>query len=110
MMELFIDAQDLSQMTLGLSLPNGLHHKEIFFVPPEQYVKTLDVFLKKHQVGTEMIEQISVMPGPGSFTASRVSVTLANTLAFALDIPVKIPGGTPQSFVSPVYNKPPQIT
>ncbi len=52
------------------------------------------------------ITQIEVNPGPGSFTGSRVGVTIANALALALNVPVN--GQKPP--ILPIYSSPPSIT
>lgn len=52
------------------------------------------------------LTEIEVNPGPGSFTGTRVGVTIANALAFALKI--KVNGHKPP--VLPVYSSPPHIT
>lgn len=44
--------------------------------------------LKKNKLSLQDIKKILVNQGPGSFTGVRVGVTVANTLAWTLDIPV----------------------
>lgn len=41
----------------------------------------------------ETIEGIIVFKGPGSFTGLRIGITVANTLAYSLDIPIVATGG-----------------
>lgn len=48
----------------------------------------IDKLLKKNKVKLENLGQIEVETGPGSFTGLRVGVTVANALAFALNIPI----------------------
>jgi tRNA A37 threonylcarbamoyladenosine modification protein TsaB len=117
-MELFIDAHDLSFMSLGFVDQGRLEHEQDFAVSPEQYLATVDRFLTMHKVARADIKKMYVVPGPGSFTASRVSVTIANAIAFALDIPIvsvknrmEIPAtGMEQPSLVPVYDRPPNIT
>ena len=45
---------------------------------------------------------IEVNPGPGSFTGTRVGVSVANALGFALDVPVN---GKKGKIVVPIYEK-----
>ncbi len=52
------------------------------------------------------LTSIEVNPGPGSFTGSRLGVTIANALGFALKIPVN---GQKQP-IEVVYSAPPSIT
>ena len=44
--------------------------------------------LKKHRLSFQDINNIEVATGPGSFTGLRVGIAVANTLSFALRIPV----------------------
>jgi len=44
--------------------------------------------LKKKKIKLTELEEIEVNPGPGSFTGTRVGVTVANVLGFVLKIPV----------------------
>ena len=55
--------------------------------------------LDQQGVSFSKLTRIEVNPGPGSFTGSRMGVTVGNALAFALDIPIS--GVTPP--VKPVY-------
>lgn len=56
-----------------------------------QSEKTLDLlntFLKKNKLKLVDIKKIVVNRGPGSFTSVRLGIVFANTLSFALNIPV----------------------
>lgn len=44
--------------------------------------------LKKNKKKLEDISGIGVITGPGSFTATRIAVTVANALSYALKVPV----------------------
>jgi len=48
----------------------------------------LDKLLKKRKIKIERIKGIMVVKGPGSFTGTRIGVSVANALSFALDIPI----------------------
>lgn len=48
----------------------------------------IDQFLKKNKVGLKDLKAIAVFRGPGSFTGLRVGISVANTLAWVLKIPV----------------------
>ena len=62
--------------------------------------------LEKENIKPEDIDEIEVNPGPGSFTGTRVGVSIANMLGYALEI--KVNGSfTP---VEPIYSAPPSIT
>lgn len=48
----------------------------------------LDAAVKKHKKKIQDISGVAVLIGKGRFTATRIAVTVANTLSFALKIPV----------------------
>lgn len=48
----------------------------------------LEKFLKKNKIVLQDLKVILVNLGPGSFTGTRVGVTVANTLAWTLNIPI----------------------
>lgn len=58
--------------------------------------------LKKNNKKITDIKEIKVDRGPGSFTGTRVGVSVASALAFALDIPVN---GQRGKIVLPKYAK-----
>ncbi len=58
--------------------------------------------LKKTKLTLDDLTEIKVNPGPGSFTGTRVGVSIANILGFALKIPVN---GKRGKIVLPIYEK-----
>ena len=54
----------------------------------EDLLVAIDGILKNHQLKLKNLKAILVNRGPGSFTGTRVGVTVANTLGWILDIPV----------------------
>ncbi|MFA5029296.1 MAG: tRNA (adenosine(37)-N6)-threonylcarbamoyltransferase complex dimerization subunit type 1 TsaB [Patescibacteria group bacterium] len=96
----------------------------------EKLLATVDAFSKKNKVKLAQLKAIGVVSGPGSFTALRIGVTAANTLAYALKLPLvglklgefndskqlvdkifrKIVKTKPGRIVSPFYNKEPNIS
>jgi len=58
--------------------------------------------LKKNKVDFSDLTAVEVNPGPGSFTGTRVGVSVANALGFALNIPINKKKG---KIVIPVYEK-----
>ncbi len=58
--------------------------------------------LKKNRLTLNKLTQIEVNPGPGSFTGTRVGVSVANALSFALQIPLN---GKKGKMVLPIYEK-----
>ncbi len=57
---------------------------------------------KKNKISFEDLTEVKVNIGPGSFTGTRVGVTVANALSFALGIPVN---GKRSKIVLPKYSK-----
>src|SRR3989338_8185783 len=58
--------------------------------------------LKKNELNLKDLTAVEVNCGPGSFTGTRVGVSVANALGFALDIPVN---GKKGKIVVPIYEK-----
>lgn len=102
-MILYIDSTDNTQVLIRLD------DKE--FVNKVDSPRNQDVFgfllscLEKENIHQEDISEVEVNPGPGSFTGTRIGVTIANALGFALGIPVN----GQKNPVEPVYSGPPMI-
>lgn len=58
------------------------------FCLSEKLLTSLDGLLKSNQLAVTDLSQITVNPGPGSYTSLRIATTVANFLAFSLDLPV----------------------
>src|SRR3990167_3869635 len=58
--------------------------------------------LKKNELNLKDLTAVEVNCGPGSFTGTRVGVSVANALGFSLDIPVN---GKKGKIVMPIYEK-----
>jgi tRNA threonylcarbamoyl adenosine modification protein YeaZ len=58
--------------------------------------------LKKNKLSFNDLTGIEVNPGPGSFTGTRVGVSVANALGYALNLPVN---GKRGKIVVPIYEK-----
>jgi hypothetical protein len=87
-MILFLCAQDLHSIWLGLIVDQAFASLKEFPVVPERYLFELDQFLSKHNVQPSDLIGICLVTGPGSFTSSRISLTIANTLHFVHKIPL----------------------
>lgn len=56
-------------------------------------LKHLHEFLLKNNYDWQDIQSIAVFEGPGSFTGLRIGITVANTLADGLNVPIVGSGG-----------------
>lgn len=70
----------------------------------------LDSFLCECNVNTKDVQGIAVVVGEGSFTSTRIAVTVANTFGYALGIPLlaisKTEADDPQTLVSKIKKQP----
>lgn len=132
-MILLINTADEKKVFLGLVKQGKLLAKKEFLAQYQQAEKLLlaiDKLLKVKKYKLKDVKGIVVVSGPGPFTALRIGVVTANTLAFALKIPVagiklteftnlsslvkmseqKIKKGKVGNIIEPFYNKEPNIT
>ncbi|MBN1326150.1 tRNA (adenosine(37)-N6)-threonylcarbamoyltransferase complex dimerization subunit type 1 TsaB [Candidatus Falkowbacteria bacterium] len=58
------------------------------FKVSEYLLPLIDKLLKKNKIGFTDLKGIIIVSGPGPFTSIRIAVAVANTLSFALKIPV----------------------
>lgn len=129
MMVLVVCGQDIRSISFGLARDGVLERETVTDAPPERYLARLDETLRDWNVGKESLGAVAVVTGPGSFTSSRVSTVIANSLAFAWNVPV-IPLENPKrlslrelvaegglsdlppagQYAVPSYDRPPHIT
>ena len=127
-MHLYILGQDIRELDMGLEKNGEFLQSGLIRVSPEQYLSAIADQLNKWNTSLDDIEGIYVVTGPGSFTASRVSITIANAIAFSKQIPVfpvenreryslrelydlvKRKQIKPEEFVLPHYDRQPNIT
>lgn len=103
-MKIYIDSTN-NQKTI-LKIDDKIFEKT-FDSPRDQDVFRLIVdSMNSMGLSPQDITEIEVNPGPGSFTGTRVGVTLANALAFSLGL--KINGQEPP--IEPIYSSEPNIT
>lgn len=102
-MKLYIDTSDNRKTIVGLELSEKKDMLERSIEPRSGQIvlELTDELLTEHNVDIRDITEIQVHTGPGSFTGLRVGVAIANTLAYALHIPIN--GGKPGEPVEPVY-------
>ncbi|MCX6781988.1 MAG: hypothetical protein NTW66_02630 [Candidatus Magasanikbacteria bacterium] len=69
-----------------------LKEKKVWIKEVSSWAKSLlaclEFVLKKHRRKINDLSGVAVVVGVGRFTAERIAATVANTLAFALNIPV----------------------
>ena len=83
-MILCINGTDIAKLTLALQDDAGQTVREETFVTrPEDFLAHIVAFL-----GAENVTAVTVACGPGSATALRASIVIAQTLAYAKGIPV----------------------
>jgi len=85
-MILYIDTSDSSETKIGLD--NKIYKFENKDHKSQKLLSLIDKILKKEKKSIEDISEIKVNLGPGSFTGLRVGISVANTLSWALDIPI----------------------
>lgn len=100
-MKLFIDTSDNKKTVVGLGKdrlekPTGPDKSQ-------QVLSLINQILKKHKKTLKDVTKIEVNLGPGSFTGLRVGVSVANSLGWALKIPVNGKRVDREGPVEPVY-------
>ena len=103
-MRLYIDSTDNKKTIIRVN--NREYTREVDSPRDQDVFGFLLACLDKENIKPEDITDIEVNPGPGSFTGTRVGVSIANALGMALDIDVN-GSSTP---VEPIYSSPPAIT
>lgn len=85
-MKLFIDTSDREKIIVGIGEKKfETDSKE---GSSQKLLPFIENILEKEGKKIEDISEIEVATGPGSFTGLRVGVSVANTLGWALGIPV----------------------
>jgi hypothetical protein len=129
MTALLVCGQDIRSLSLGLVVDGRLERESLAAVPPERYLACVAETLAEWNTDVSDLGAVAVVSGPGSFTSSRVSTTIANAIAFARNIPVVAvenpERGDMRSLVAaidlsvapvsgrfavPVYDRPPHVT
>lgn len=91
MYKLFISTYS-ELITIGLFKDNTLimqKEKESEKSHSIYLVPMIDEVLKENNIECQDLSEILVVNGPGSFTGIRLGVTVAKTLAYTLNIPIK---------------------
>jgi len=127
-MILIINTSQSDKLSLILHKKNHFFKKEIKidFFESEKILVLINQILEENKVKLIDFKGIGVFRGPGPFTALRIGITIANTLAYALAIPVygfkenevndlkklskKIEQNKSKAQIKPFYGQLPSIT
>lgn len=117
-MILYIDTTENNHIILKLS-DQGREvaslKEEVSRAQAEKLLPALEEILKKNKLSLKDISEIEVNNNGGTFTSLRIGVTVANALAFSLNIPIKGTTGrtlkkSDLNIVNPKYNSEPKIS
>ena len=104
-MILKIDTTKTEKITVELEDKKSLLKDEVFEkqkMGSQVLLPLIVKILKKNKIDFKDLTAIVVNTGPGSFTGTRVGVTVANVLGYALNLPVN---GKKGKIVLPKYAK-----
>jgi len=85
-LKLSIDTPDNQKIIIGLNKKRW--EFETKKPKSQKLLELIDKTLKKQKQSLKDVTEIEVNLGPGSFTGLRVGISVANTLAWALKIPI----------------------
>lgn len=85
-MKLYIDTSDRDKIIIGID--DKKFETSAREEKSQKLLPFIDEILKKQKTSIDKITEVEVNTGPGSFTGLRVGVSVANTLGWALNIPV----------------------
>ena len=106
MNKLYIDTTNNKEVIVRLLMDTTVDEvrQEIQFNRGQVVLPIIQKLLSQHNLTPRDLDAVEVNEGPGSFTGVRVGVSIANAIAFALQIPVngKI-FGKDKKLVEPVY-------
>lgn len=85
---LLIDTADREKTVVGLKIGGKTHFLRGKRISSQILLPLIAKILKKHNLHLQDLTAIEANLGPGSFTGLRVGAAVANTLGWALKIPV----------------------
>lgn len=90
MNKLFIDTASNQEIIVRLTIDTNVYEEKVAIQNNRTQVvlPTIEKLLKENNLSVKNLDAIEVNTGPGSFTGLRVGAAIANTLGFALQIPV----------------------
>ncbi|MBP6859180.1 MAG: hypothetical protein KBC69_00970 [Candidatus Magasanikbacteria bacterium] len=87
-MILFIDNTEDEQVVFYYFLDNKFAQTTVKVKNNQDLLVSLDIFLSELKISVSAITVLGVVVGAGKFTGTRLAVTMANTLAYSLKIPI----------------------
>jgi tRNA threonylcarbamoyladenosine biosynthesis protein TsaB len=133
-MILLINTAAENKVTIALTSDDGdlilIKNLFCYFDQAEKLLPAIDKIIKNSKANLNNLKGLVVVSGPGGFTALRIGAMTANTLAFALKIPLtgvklsefvslnelamiglkRLKKVKTQSMVMPYYGRQPHIT
>ncbi len=97
---LYVNGSDIARLTIGsIAGDRGSFAiaPKTHTVRPEEFLLTIDGWLREQQIDLKSISALGMVIGPGSATALRTSLAWANTFAFVRSIPmfgIELPAGS----------------
>jgi tRNA threonylcarbamoyladenosine biosynthesis protein TsaB len=92
-MVLYIDTTDFNKVVFAVSKEKKVWKKSYTLDPhrSHQVMEMLEKFLSQHKIGPREAApaKIVVNKGPGSYTGTKIGVTIALALGLAWSVPVK---------------------
>lgn len=90
-MMLYVNGSDIAKLTIAAVADDRASFSvqpKTFAVRPEEFLFTIDAWLREQHIDLKSISDLAIVVGPGSATALRTSLAWANTFAFAQSIPM----------------------
>ena len=89
---LFIDTHDKNVLIILFKDGKILIKNEVFSLNKHSEVAmpAIDSVMKEANVDVSVLYDIIVVNGPGSFTGQRIAVTIGKTMAYCLNIPIRV--------------------
>ena len=109
-MTLYIDTTNREELIVQLKDGAGIAHERRSgksYNHAQHLLPEIDELLNEAGITLSDLKNIEVNVGPGSFTGTRVGVSVANALGFALSLPVN---GQSAGSVQPEYGREPNIS
>ncbi len=100
-MTLYIDTTDFNRVAFALAGDKKIIKLSYSIYPHKSHetLQKLAEFLKRVKSKKLKVTNVVVNKGPGSFTGTRVGITIAQALGFAWNVPVKFLGR--EKFLTP---------